>query len=139
MSSPAPTGDPVIPDRHSRLVRESPLRQWLQHRALAASQPCTGKCALTLQPTAVYCPSSPIYSSFPACSGIPWQVRASVVPEGLDLGHYSQEVATPEAFDLVFGVTVFEHQNGNVDKVIIPVAAPDTTSSVEVTAYSNVL
>ena len=34
-----------------------PSRQWLQHRALAASQPCTGKCALTLQPTAVYCPS----------------------------------------------------------------------------------
>jgi len=36
-----------------------PLRQWLQHRALAASQPYTGKCALTLQPTDVYCPSSP--------------------------------------------------------------------------------
>ena len=34
-----------------------PSRQWLQHRALAASQPCTGKCALTLQPTAIYCPS----------------------------------------------------------------------------------
>ena len=34
------------------------LRQRLQHRALAASQPCTGKCALTLQPTSVYCPSS---------------------------------------------------------------------------------
>ena len=29
-----------------------PSRQRLQHRALAASQPCTGKCALTLQPTA---------------------------------------------------------------------------------------
>ncbi len=30
------------------------LRQRLQHRALAASQPCTGKCALTLQPTAAF-------------------------------------------------------------------------------------
>ena len=30
------------------------MRQRLQHRALAASQPCTGKCALTLQPTAAF-------------------------------------------------------------------------------------
>ena len=41
-------GNLVIPGLFGNL----PLRQWLQHRALAASQPCTGKCALTLQPTA---------------------------------------------------------------------------------------
>ncbi len=40
------------PARHPRLDRGSLRRQRLQHRALAASQPCTGKCALTLQPTA---------------------------------------------------------------------------------------
>jgi len=38
---------PVIPDLFG-----DPLRQRLQHRALAASQPYTGKCALTLQPAA---------------------------------------------------------------------------------------
>ena len=38
----------VIPGLFGNL----PLRQRLQYRALAASQPCTGKCALTLQPTA---------------------------------------------------------------------------------------
>ncbi len=40
--------------RHPRLDRGSLLRQRLQHRALAASQPCTGQCALTLQPTAAF-------------------------------------------------------------------------------------
>ena len=47
---------PFIPAgyRHPRLDRGSLRRQRLQHRALAASQPCTGKCALTLQPTAVF-------------------------------------------------------------------------------------
>ena len=42
------------PARHPRLDRGSLRRQRLQHRALAASQPCTGKCALTLQPTAAF-------------------------------------------------------------------------------------
>jgi hypothetical protein len=45
--------DLVIPG--SIVIPGSPgdlLRQRLQHRALAASQPCTGKCALMLQPAA---------------------------------------------------------------------------------------
>jgi len=41
--------DPVI----SGSDMES-LRQRLQHRSLAASQPYTGKCALTLQPAVAY-------------------------------------------------------------------------------------
>ena len=52
---PGLTGDLVIPDL---LVipglSGNLLRQRLQHRALAASQPCTCKCALTLQPTAAF-------------------------------------------------------------------------------------
>ena len=58
---------PVIPDLSGDLVipdlSGDPLRQRLQHRALAASQPCTGKCALKLQPAAAS-PSSVILDLF---------------------------------------------------------------------------
>ena len=57
MSSPARPGDPiaVMPDQFVIPgLSGNLLRQRLQHRALAASQPCTGKCALTLQPTAAF-------------------------------------------------------------------------------------
>ena len=64
---------PVIPDLFGDLVIPGstvspgspgdPLRQRLQHRALAASQPYTGKCALKLQPAAAS-PSSVILDLF---------------------------------------------------------------------------
>lgn len=50
----------------------------------------------------------------------------------LHLPHHAQEVSAPDLGDVCFGESVFQQSDGDVDKIVVAVAAFHATATIEV-------